>query len=308
MKSYYRIMLGQRSVHAAECSAGGFIGVDWDIPEDLTGRLPDDWRAFNREFVPIYLTKHPGKSRVAAGLACGCLWTVARGIAKGDVVLCPDGAGMYHVGEVTGDYRYQPGSVLPHRRPVAWFPAGIDRAAMSEALQRSTGSLGTISNVSGHREEIERLLSGVRPPVVIVNDDTVEDPIAFALEVHLEEFLVANWKHTEFGKEYDIYEEDGVRIGQQYMTDTGRIDILAISKDRRRLLVVELKKGRASDVVVGQVLRYMGFVQEELLDDGQTVAGAIVALEDDQRIRRALRMAPNVAFYRYRVRFELLKS
>lgn len=308
MKSYYRIMLGQRSVHAADCIAGGFIGVDWDIQQDLTGRLPDDWRAFNKEFIPVYLSGHPGKSKVAAGLACGCLWTVARGIAKGDVVLCPDGAGMYHVGEVTGDYRYQPGAVLPHRRPVAWFRTGIDRAAMSEALQRSTGSLGTISNVSGYREEIEKLLSGVRPPVVTVIDETVEDPVAFALEEHLEEFLVTNWKHTELGKDYDIYEEDGVRIGQQYPTDTGRIDILAISKDRRRLLVVELKKGRASDVVVGQVLRYMGFVQEELLEDGQTVAGVIIALEDDQRIRRALKVAANISFFRYRVRFELLKS
>ena len=31
------------------------------------------------------------------------------------------------------------------------------------------------------------------------------------------------------------------------------MDILAISKDKSELLVVELKKGRASDVVVGQI-------------------------------------------------------
>ena len=29
----------------------------------------------------------------------------------------------------------------------------------------------------------------------------------------------------------------------------------------QRLLVVELKRGRASDVVVGQILRYVGYVQ-----------------------------------------------
>jgi restriction system protein len=51
-------------------------------------------------------------------------------------------------------------------------------------------------------------------------------------------------------KNYDIYSEDGELMGQQFRTDTGRIDILAFSKDRKELLVVELKRGRASDAVV----------------------------------------------------------
>ena len=44
------------------------------------------------------------------------------------------------------------------------------------------------------------------------------------------------------------------------------MDILAISKDQKELLVVELKKGRASDVVVGQVQRYMGYALDELAE------------------------------------------
>lgn len=63
--------------------------------------------------------------------------------------------------------------------------------------------------------------------------------------------MVENWKQTELGKKYDIYEEDGEVIGQQYRCDNGAIiDILAISKDKKELLVVELKRGRASDVVL----------------------------------------------------------
>src|ERR1035437_4585227 len=103
------------------------------------------------------------------------------------------------------------------------------------------------------------------------------------------------------------YEEDGEK-GQQYQTDTGPLDILAISKDKKRLLVVELKKGRPSDAVVGQTLRYMSFVQDELAEDGQSVTGVIIAHEDDQRIRRALSMTPNIAFYRYQVSFKLAKA
>jgi restriction system protein len=102
--------------------------------------------------------------------------------------------------------------------------------------------------------------------------------------------------------------EEGEQVGQQFWTDTGPLDILAISKDKKELLVIELKKGRASDVVVGQILRYMGYVQEKLAEKDQLVRGVIIALEDDQRIRRALLMTPAISFYRYRINFSLVKS
>ena len=308
MKKYYRVMLGKKSVHAEECFAGSFIGADFGIDQDLAGQLPEEWRAFNQKFIPIYLAGHPDKTRIGAGLACGALWTVSAGIKKGDFVLCPDGSGRYRVGEVNGEYFYQPGKVLPHRRPVQWLSQTIDRADMSEALRNSTGSIGTVSNITGYHDEIDKLMGGMAPPSLFSTDETVEDPSAFAMEKHLEDFLVQNWAQTELAKDYDIYQEEGERVGQQYPTDTGPLDILAISKDKKRLLVVELKKGRASDVVVGQTLRYMGYVQEVLLEEGQTVHGVIIALEDDQRIRRALAMVKNIAFYRYQISFKLLKA
>jgi restriction system protein len=308
MKNYYRVMLGKKSIFAEQCFAGNFIGADFGIAEDLSNKLPDEWRAFNKEFIPVFLAGHPDKTRIGAGLACGALWTVAKGIKKGDIVLCPDGSGRYRVGEVSGDYIYQPDGVLPHRRPVHWLAPSIDRADMSQALQNSTGSIGTVSNISGHHEEIEKLIGGVHSSTLISTDEAVEDPAAFAMEKHLEDFLVQNWAHTDLGKEYDVYEEDGERVGQQYATDTGPIDILAISKDKKRLLVLELKKGRASDVVVGQAMRYMGYVKEELAEKDQTVQGVIIALEDDQRIRRALAVMPNIVFYRYQVSFKLVKA
>jgi len=301
-------MLGKKSIHAEESFAGNFIGVDFGIAEDLTGKLPEEWRAFNRKYIPIYLIGRPSKTKVAAGLACGALWTVSKGIKSGDTVICPDGTGHYRVGEVSGDYFYHPGGVLPHRRPVKWLSQTIDRADMSEALRNSAGSIGTVSRITGYGDEIERLMGGGHLPSLISTDEAVEDPAAFAMEKHLEDFLVQNWVQTDLGKEYDIYEEEGERVGQQYPTDTGPIDILAISKDKKRLLVVELKKGRASDVVVGQILRYMGYVQDELAEEGQTVRGVVIALEDDQKIRRALGITPTITFYRYQVSFKLLKA
>jgi len=177
---------------------------------------------------------------------------------------------------------------------------------MSEALRNSSGSIGTVCDISGYQEEIERLLGSQESPVLIAIDETIENPVAFAMEKYLEEFLVDNWEQTELGRNYDIYEDEGERIGRQYNTDTGAMDILAISKDKRELLVVELKKGRAADAVVGQVLRYMGYVAQELIEEGQTVKGVIIAQEEDQRIRRALAVTPNVSFYRYQVSFKLI--
>jgi restriction system protein len=309
MKSYYRVMLGKKSAHAPECFAGGFIGTDFGITEDLTGKLPESWREFNQRYIPIYLQTHPDKSKIAAGLACGFLWTVSKGIQIGDLVLSPDGSGRYRVGEVTGGYSYAPGQILFHRRAVRWTDAYVDRADMSEGLRNSVGSIGTVSNLSraGHHEELEKLIGQTAAPTIVSTDATVEDATVFALEKHLEDFLVQNWKHTELGKRYDLFEDEN-GTSQQYPTDTGPIDILAISKDKKELLVVELKKGRASDSVVGQIQRYMGYVVEELAEDHQTVRGVIIALEDDQRIRRALRVAPSVEFYRYAVSFRLFKA
>lgn len=301
-------MLGRKSIFAAEGLNDGFIGADFEIYQNLISDLPDDWRAFNKKFIPIFLSNHPDKSKIGAGLACGALWMVAKGIRKGDIVLCPDGSGTYLVGEVSGDYYYAPDKALPHRRPVNWLKSTINRSDMSDGLRNSTGSIGTVSTISQHEVEIEKLIYGVSTSVLISTDETIEDPTFFAMEKHLEEFLVANWGQTELGKNYDIYEEDGEKVGQQYLTDTGPMDILAIKKDKSELLVVELKKGRASDMVVGQTLRYMGYAAEVLAEANQKVRGVIIALDNDQRIKRALSVSPNIDFFRYQISFKLLKS
>jgi restriction system protein len=309
MKNYFRVMLGAKSAYAALCREQGFIGADYQIAQDLSADLFDNWRDFNQKYRPIFLDAHPEKTMIGAGLACGALWTVAKGIQKGDMVLCPNGSGTYFVGEVASDYFYVPGQPLPHRRSVNWLAQTILRDDMSDALKNSTGSIGTVSTITPHAVEIEKLLGvQLNDPVLVASDPDVEDAAAFAMEKHLEDFLVRNWAQTELGKDYDIYAEDGEPVGQQYPTDTGPMDLLAVKKDKSELLVVELKRGKASDVVVGQVLRYMGFVKEDLAESHQAVRGAIIALEDDLRIRRALAVTPSIQFFRYQISFKLLKG
>ena len=52
----------------------------------------------------------------------------------------------------------------------------------------------------------------------------------------------------------------------------------------------------------------MGFVQEELAEPEQNVLGVVIALEDDQKLKRALAMVPAIEFYRYEVGFKLVKA
>lgn len=303
-KQYNRIMPGRRSMFFEQCIDGGFIGGDWDFSTDLSNDLTEDWHDFNAKYIPIYLANKPGVSKIAAGLACGKLWTICKGLNINDVVLMPDGHGNYAVGTITSEYYFAgKDTALPHRRRVNWNEERIPRSSMSQALKNSSGSLGTCCDLSAYADEINNLINPHGNEA-----ETSDSQDIFALEKHLEDFLVTNWQNTEFGKQFEIYEDDDGQTGQQYPTDTGPMDILAISKDKKRLLVVELKRNKTSDAVVGQILRYMAYVQEMLCEEGQTVEGAIVALEDDQKLRRSLSMLNNVHFYRYRVSFRLERT
>lgn len=181
MKSYIRIMLGAKSVYAEDCFKGGFIGVDFNIKGDLTKSLYENWRDFNKEQIPLWILNHPDKSKVAAGLACGFTWTIAKGIQNGDIVICPNGQSEYHVGEEVGSYYYSENSILPHRRRVNWFSNTISRQAFSDALKNSSGSIGTVSNITKYADEIEALIHGNKPATIISTDSNVEDVSEFAL-------------------------------------------------------------------------------------------------------------------------------
>lgn len=304
--NFWLVRLGKRGMYAQEGYENNFVGVDFVGDIDLTDKLYENWRDFNKEMIPVWLGLNPEKSKISAGLACGNLWTVVRGMVQGDIVLCPMGDKTYAVGEIQGDYVYQPGEILPHRRNVRWIKM-LARDSMSEGLKNTAGSIMAAFSLNKYNDELSQLVQasdGVQNAI----ERGIEDPSAFALEKHLEDFLVLNWKKVGLGDKYDIYEVDGEMIGQQYPSDTGPIDILAISKDKKELLVVELKRGRASDVVVGQIQRYMGYVQDELAENGQHVRGLIISFEDDIRLRRALSVAPNIDLMFYEISFKLQSS
>ena len=59
------------------------------------------------------------------------------------------------------------------------------------------------------------------------------------------------------------------------------------------------------DKVIGQTLRYMGWVGENLCHNKQTVKGMIICLDSNPRLAYALKMTHNIAVKYYRVNFDL---
>jgi hypothetical protein len=129
----------------------------------------------------------------------------------------------------------------------------------------------------------------------------------FPLEKYLEEFIEGNFDKIDFGAKLVLYQDEETS-GRQYRTSIGYIDLLAIDRDNEKFVVVELKKGRSSDQVVGQILRYMGWVKENLTVDEYrkySVRGIIISREKDDNLEYALRMVPNLNVYSYSVSFTL---
>lgn len=138
--------------------------------------------------------------------------------------------------------------------------------------------------------------------------DAQEEAQRFGLERHLHEFLRDSWDKMPLGRDWALYTEQGdPEAGYEYPCPVGRIDLLARSRNAKKpkWLVVELKRNQSSDDTVGQILRYMGYVQEHLAN-GETVEGIVIAHETDDKLRYALKAVPNVRLMLYEVEFHLV--
>ena len=302
---FKRLRTGRTHQWFKEFKNNDYVGVSYGLKTDISADLFENWRDFNKKYIDKVIELSGGiKSRVGAGLNCGVIWTLSKGVEIGNIILCQDEDKNYHACRVTSQYFFSE-QEPHHRRKVEWIGEVISPNDLSSDLYKSLNAQNTLIDISSYHQELENLIKGNSSGKIISNDPSIEEPSEFALEKHLEDFLIKNWASTKLGREYDIYSEEGELVGQQYQSDTGPIDILAISKNRKVLLVVELKKGRVSDNVVGQIQRYMGFVKSDLADKDQEVKGVIIGLEDDIKLTRALSVTTNIEFYKYKVDFKL---
>ncbi|HLK14183.1 MAG TPA: endonuclease NucS domain-containing protein [Fimbriimonadaceae bacterium] len=113
------------------------------------------------------------------------------------------------------------------------------------------------------------------------------------LEKDLEDFLESRLNLIEAG----LVREGR---GRQHPTTIGTIDLFARAANGD-LVVIELKKGRASDKVFGQLCRYMGYVSREYHGGGNNVRGYIIGSEIDLKLTYAAWAVPDglVSLKRY---------
>lgn len=137
----------------------------------------------------------------------------------------------------------------------------------------------------------------------VKNESSAVSSGLFYMEKQLEDFIIENWDSTQLGVELDLIYEEGLLRSQQFRTGIGPIDILAKDKRTGGYVVIELKKNQTSDDTVGQILRYMGWIKEELKDDA--VRGVIVAGKYDQKLDYARKMIPGLEVFIYEVQFNL---
>lgn len=119
---------------------------------------------------------------------------------------------------------------------------------------------------------------------------------SISLEEDLRRYLAMNPNLIESGFEL---------ISEKYKTSIGEIDLL-FKDEQGNYVVVETKKDRDSDEVVGQILRYLSVIREEF---GNNVRGIIIVNEKDEKLEYALRSLKGLVQLKYyRIRFDIVSE
>jgi len=252
------------------------------------------------EAVASTYRKRPPQTKT---LFSNMLWAFYHEIGPGDFIIARRGRKtLASVGRVTRLALYAVG-----RNPFCDHPNFLGVAWENPPREKSFAGIvfpmHTLSESS--EEQFQTLLGGSTVQgIVPENREEIEDPSAFVLEKYLEEFIVSNFQ-TIFRRDLTIYKDEEGNEGQQYATEVGPIDILAFESSSKSFVIIELKKGRPSDQVMGQILRYMGWVKANLCRNNEGVKGLIICREPDPKLSYALQMTKGIDVKYYNVSFKL---
>ncbi len=119
----------------------------------------------------------------------------------------------------------------------------------------------------------------------------------FLLERDLQLYLAKHLDRVEPGLK--IYEGEA-GSGFEFAVGGRRIDILAVDKNGA-LVVLELKVSRGYDRVVGQLLRYVNWIRQNVAEPGQKVRGMIVCRTISEDLRLACAGIQGVELFEYQL-------
>jgi restriction system protein len=278
--------------------SNGLISIGWE-------QLGDVSKMSREELSEAAAKTYPDKPAATRSLIANMVWAFYHEIRPEDYVIARRGRKtLAGVGKVSGLAVYKPGRNPAHGHPnfleISWQPQ-----PRNEVFPSIVFPMHTLTEFTE-----DQFRNFVPPGLVVgpvVGPDPIEDRNAFVLEKYLEEFIVSNFQAI-FKGELKIYRDAEGNDGQQYATEIGPIDILSVESKSNALVVIELKKGRPSDQVVGQILRYMGWVKKNLCKDGQGVKGLVVCRDHDPKLAYALEMTKNIDVRYYSVSFKLRET
>lgn len=135
--------------------------------------------------------------------------------------------------------------------------------------------------------------SGDEPPL------DSEQALEFALEAHLRDFLAKNLERIEPGLRLHASSESK---GVEFPVDAGRIDLLAVDR-HGKYVVIELKLSQGRSKTLGQLLYYMGWVDQHL--GNGPCRGLIIASEMTEDLAVAVARVPGVSLAKYRMSFAI---
>jgi RecB family endonuclease NucS len=131
------------------------------------------------------------------------------------------------------------------------------------------------------------------------------DSSQFAYESHLRDFLKDNLHVIEPGLKLYRDEEDDTITGVEFDVGGRRIDILAVDKDDN-FVVIELKVSKGHERVIGQILRYRGWVRKNLAGD-KIIRGIIIAKIITEDLKLAASETKDIELFEYDLKMDLRK-
>jgi hypothetical protein len=135
------------------------------------------------------------------------------------------------------------------------------------------------------------------------NEEEPSQPTGFAYESDLRDFLAKNLPIIEPG--LYLYQEEGIS-GIEFPVGGRFIDILAIDK-LKNYVVVELKVSKGYDRVIGQLLRYMAWIEKNQAEPDQKARGIIIAREISEDLYLAASKIPDIELFEYDLSVSLRK-
>lgn len=137
----------------------------------------------------------------------------------------------------------------------------------------------------------------------VEEEEGVGESSTFAYERDLKNYLSKNLGVIEAGLR--LYQDEEI-LGVEFPAGGRFIDILAVDAEGS-LVVIELKVSRGYDRVVGQLLRYIGWIERNLADEDQDVRGLIVANEISGDLQLACSRVPGVELFEYELAVSVRK-